>query len=116
MCTYTASEITVTTCQGCLTSELRALQGAWATPSSSRMVEKTERSSARSIWSGLVPRMFTPFRWSGMAWLLGICPPTETMQPVQPCGGQQEELTVLVQQNALSWERRAREGLGVEQD
>lgn len=71
-----------------LTRELRALHGAWATPRSSSILEKTERSSARSICRGLVPRIFTPFRCNGAARLFGICPPTETMLPEQPCRGE----------------------------
>lgn len=67
-----------------LTKELRALHGAWATPRSSSILEKTDRSSARSICRGLVPRIFTPFRCNGAAKLLGICPPTDTMLPEQP--------------------------------
>ncbi len=72
-----------------LTRELRALHGAWATPRSSSILEKTERSSARSICRGLVPRMFTPFRCNGAARLLGIWPPTDTMLPEQPWGGEE---------------------------
>lgn len=67
-----------------LTRELRALHGAWATPRSSSILEKTDRSSARSICRGLVPRIFTPFRCKGAARLFGICPPTDTMLPEQP--------------------------------
>ena len=43
--------------------------------------EKTERSSARSICTGLVPRMFTPRMCRGSARLFGIWPPTEMMAP-----------------------------------
>lgn len=68
-----------------LTRVLTAFQGAWATRSSSRTAEKTERSSARSICKGFVPRIFTPLWYSGTAKLLGICPPTEIMQPLHPC-------------------------------
>lgn len=67
-----------------LTRELRAFHGAWATPRSSRTLEKMERSSARSICKGLVPRIFTPFMCKGTARLFGICPPTDTMLPEQP--------------------------------
>jgi len=81
-----------------LTSELRALHGAWPTPRSSSMEENTDLSSARSIWGGLVPRIFTPFRCRGMARLLGICPPTDTIQPVQPYG-EKESLCSL----SLAW-------------
>lgn len=72
-----------------LTRELRAFHGAWATPRSSRILEKTERSSARSICRGLVPRIFTPFKCKGIARLLGIWPPTDTMLPEQPCWGEE---------------------------
>lgn len=68
-----------------LTRELRAFQGAWATPRSSKILEKMERSSARSICRGLVPRIFTPFKCNGTAKLLGIWPPTDTMLPEQSC-------------------------------
>lgn len=85
-----------------LTRELRALHGAWATPRSSSILEKTDRSSARSICRGLVPRIFTPFRCSGTARLFGICPPTDTMLPEQPWGanGWQDD------RNVRSWKRR----------
>lgn len=76
-----------------LTRVLTAFQGAWATRSSSRTAEKTERSSARSICKGFVPRIFTPLWYSGTAKLLGICPPTEIMQPLHPCW-QRERSTV----------------------
>lgn len=70
-----------------LTRELRALHGACATPRSSSILEKTDRSSARSICRGLVPKIFTPFRCNGAARLFGICPPTDTMLPEQPWRG-----------------------------
>lgn len=74
-----------------LTRELRALHGAWATPRSSSILEKTERSSARSICTGLVPRIFTPLRCNGAARLLGIWPPTDTMLPEQPWRGEERK-------------------------
>ena len=55
----------------------------WSTPMLSSRDENLSLSSALSIIIGEVPRMGTCWRWSFMARLLGICPPTET---TTPCG------------------------------
>ena len=60
------------------------LHGACPIPMSSMMAEKTDRSSALSICTGLVPRMFTPRLYRGSARLFGICPPTDIIAPPQP--------------------------------
>ena len=49
---------------------------------SSRMALNVERSSARSIITGFVPRILTPRVCSGKAKLLGIWPPVEIMMPL----------------------------------
>ena len=67
-----------------LTREDRDLHSACPTPIWSMMAEKTDLSSALSICTGLVPRIFTPRSCSGRAKLLGICPPTDIIAPPQP--------------------------------
>ena len=66
-----------------LTMEVTPRHSGCLMSSSSQMAEKTERFSAQSIILGLVPKTFTPLRQSGRARLLGICPPTDTMAPLQ---------------------------------
>ena len=59
--------------------------GACGMPRSHRSCENRSRSSARSIESGDVPRIFTPASCSGSASFSGVCPPycttTETSPP-----------------------------------
>ncbi len=53
----------------------------WRSPSFSMSAAKRSRSSARSMASGVVPKMGTPSSWSGTASLSGVCPPYWTMSP-----------------------------------
>jgi hypothetical protein len=55
--------------------------GGTAAPMSRQSAAKRSRSSARSIWSTLVPRMGTPSASSGFASLSGVWPPSWTMTP-----------------------------------
>ena len=43
---------------------------------------KRRRSSARSMASTVVPRMVTPWRSSGSARLIAVCPPNWTTTPL----------------------------------
>ena len=58
-----------------------SFQRGWSMPSWSSMAENLCRFSARSIDTGEVPRMGTWRRYSFMARLLGIWPPTLTITP-----------------------------------
>src|SRR3954464_2552290 len=50
-------------------------------PRSHNSFENRSRSSARSIESGDVPRIFTPAACSGSARFSGVCPPSCTTPP-----------------------------------
>ena len=63
-------------------SKLRAVpQRGASTPSWARSAPNRRRSSARSMLSGEVPRIFTPRRSSGIASDSGVCPPNCTITP-----------------------------------
>jgi hypothetical protein len=53
----------------------------WRSPSLSMSAANRSRSSARSIASGVVPKIGTPSSWSGTASFSGVCPPYWTMSP-----------------------------------
>ncbi len=63
-------------------SMLRAMPLAGCrSPSLSMRAENRSRSSARSMASGVVPRMGAPACSSGTASLSGVCPPYWTISP-----------------------------------
>ena len=63
-------------------SEMAVPLSGWGMPSSVRRALNRLRSSARSMASGLVPRMGTPARKSGSARRSGVCPPNWITTPV----------------------------------
>ncbi len=64
-------------------------------PSSESKALKRFRSSARSIASGLVPRIVTPARWSGSASFKGVCPPNWITTP----SGRSSSMTFITSSN-----------------